>query len=164
MILNHFDLFDLPSWIWILSLLPIVFGVTYNKFEGFVGFLGLAQIELNADAIHAYLTNLTPSASADEFKTDLAEITPENGYTHLDILNAYSEASGVGTLTATDRVWTATAGGFGPFRYVVIFVNYAASSPASEPLIAWWDRGSSISINEDESFTLDFGASVFTLS
>lgn len=164
MMITHFDLFDLPSWVSILSLLPIVFGASYNKFQGFVGFLGLSQIDLDADEIQAYLTNDTPSASADDFKTDLAEITGQNGYDAADILNAYSEAAGTGTLTATDKVWTASGGSFGPFRYVVIFVNYAASSPASEPLIAWWDHGSSISINTGESFTLDFGASVFTLS
>jgi len=165
MIVISFD-FDLSSWAWILSLLPIIFGVTYNKFEAFVGFLGLAQIDLNVDTIQAYLTNAAPSTSADSFKTDLQEITGQNGYPGGlgDITNLYSEAAGVGTLTATDVVWTASGGAFGPFRYVPIFVNYAASSPASEPLIAWWDYGSSISINDGESFTLDFGASVFTIT
>jgi len=156
---------DLSLWLWILSALPFVFGVAYNKFEAFVGFLGLAQINLNTDTIIAYLTAATPSTSADSFKVDLAEITGQNGYPGGigDVTNTYSEASGTGTLGATDVVWTASGGSFGPFQYVPIYVNYAASSPASEPLIAWWDYGSSISINNGESFTLDF-TDIFTLT
>lgn len=156
--------FDVFSWLWILSALPLVFGVSYNKFEAFVGFLGLLQFNLNSDTIRAYLTNAAPSASADSYKTDLQEITGENGYDAIDIENTYSEASGTGTLGATDKTWTASGGAFGPFQYVVIFFDYGASSPASEPLIAWWNYGSAISINNGESFTLDFGSSVFTLS
>ena len=54
---------------------------TFNKFEGFIGYLGLGAVNLNTDTLKIYLTNATPSASLDDVKTDLAEITAGNGYT-----------------------------------------------------------------------------------
>lgn len=135
---------------------------TYNKFEGFVGYLGLATVNLNTDLLKVYATNAAPSASADDTKTDLAEITAENGYPSggSDTQNAYSEASGTGTLTATDVVWTASGGSFGPLQYIVLYDD----THANDILIAWWDYGSSITVQNGETFTVNFGASVFTLS
>ena len=138
---------------------------TYNKFEGFVGYLGLGAINLNTDLIKVYLTNATPSASADDVLLDLADISAGNGYTAGgdDITNLYSEASGTGTMTATDVTWTASGGTIGPFRYAVIYDD-TVTSPVVDPLIAWWDYGSALTLNDGESFTVDFGASVFTIA
>lgn len=133
---------------------------TYNKFEGFVGYLGLAAVNLNTDTFKVYLSNATPSASADDVKADLAEISGGNGYTSggADIQNTYSESGGTGTMAATDVTWTAS-GAVGPFRYVV---NYD-DTHASDVLCNWWDYGASISLANGESFTVDFGASVLTI-
>jgi hypothetical protein len=127
---------------------------TYNKFQGFVGYLGLGAVNLNTDTLRVYLTNNTPSASDDDVKTDLAGITEQNGYTPADTTNTYSETSGTGTLGATDVVWTASGGSFGPFRYVVLYDD----THASDILIGWWDYGSSITVNTGETFTVDFAA------
>ena len=137
---------------------------SFNKIESFVGELGVGTHDLNADTLKVYASNATPSASADDVKADLAEITAENGYPSggSDITNAYSEASGTGTLTATDVVWTASGGSFGPLRYIALY-NDTPTSPA-DPLIGWWDYGSSVTILDGETFTVDFGASVATLS
>ena len=63
----------------------------------------------------------------------------------------------------TDIVLTAT-GAVGPFRYVVIY-NDTPTSPA-DPLIGWYDYGSSISLASGETFTVDFDATngVLTLA
>jgi len=129
---------------------------SYNKFQGFVGYLGLAAVNLNTDTLKVYLTNAAPSAADDDVKTDLAEITAQNGYPAggSDVQNTYSEASGTGTLGATDVVWTASGGSFGPFRYVVLYDD----THANDILIAWWDYGSSITVNAGETFTVDFAA------
>lgn len=137
---------------------------TYNKFENFVGDLGDKVHDLDADVLKVYASNAAPSASADTIKTDLAEITAENGYPSggSDITGVWSEATGTGTLTATDVTWTASGGSFGPLRYVVLY-NDTPTSPL-DPLIGWWDYGSSVTINDGESFTVDFGANVFTVT
>jgi hypothetical protein len=101
--------------------------------------------------------------SADAVKADLAEISTGSGYTGaVDITAAYSEATGTGTLTASDVTITAAGGTVGPFRYVVMF-NDTPTSPA-DPLIAYWDYGSAITLADTETFTTDFGASVLTLA
>lgn len=132
----------------------------YNKFEGFVGYLGLGAVNLNTDTLRVYLTNNAPGAAADDVKADLLGATEENGYAAADITNLYSEAGGVGTMTGTDVVWTALAGGFGPFRYVVMYDD----THANDILIAWWDYGSAITVLEGETFTVDFGASILTIT
>ena len=136
---------------------------SFNKIQGWVGYLGLAAINLNTDNLDCYLSNATPSASADDVKADLAEITNENGYTAPeDTQNLYSEASGTGTMTATDITITASGGSFGPFQYVVLDDD-TVSSPVVDPLAGWWDYGSALTVNAGESFTIDFGASLATL-
>ena len=107
-----------------------------------------------------YLSNATPSASADLLKADLAEIGTGNGYTGaVDIQNGISRTGGTASVTAVDVTITATDA-VGPFRYVVVFNETATD----DPLVCWWDYGSSISLANGETFTIDFGSSVFTLT
>jgi hypothetical protein len=61
----------------------------------------------------------------------------------------------------TDLTLTAT-GSVGPFRYVVIYDD-TPTSPA-DPLVCWYDYGSSITLANGETFVIDFGANLFTLS
>jgi hypothetical protein len=42
------------------------------------------------------------------------------------------------------------------FRYVVLY-NDTPTSPA-DPLIAWWDYGSNVTLNSGETFTVAFDA------
>lgn len=135
---------------------------TYNKFQGFVGYLGLAAVNLNTDTLKVYATNAAPSAADDDVKADLAEITPEHDYPSggSDVQNTYSEAAGTGTLAGTDVVWTASGGSFGPLRYVVMYDD----THGSDILISWWDYGSSVTVLTGETFTVDFGASIFTIA
>ena len=147
---------------------------TYNKFNTFVGDLagGVHDLSGNsdADALNVYLSNTTPDASANLVKSDLAEITNENGYTGpQDTQNSSSESSGTFTLEGTSLTITASGGSVGPFQYVVLY-NETPTSPA-DPLIAWWDYGSSVTLNDGESFTIKFNdatvdsaGTIFTLS
>jgi hypothetical protein len=120
--------------------------------------------DLNADTLKVYLSNTTPDAAADAVKADLAEITPQNGYASggHDTQNATSRTGGTTSITGTDVVITASGGSFGPFRYVVLY-NDTPTSPA-DPLIGWWDYGSALTVNDGESFTVDFSGSMFTVA
>lgn len=136
---------------------------TYNKFEGFVGYLGLGALNLNTDTLKVYLTNATPSASLDDIKTDLAEISMTNEINHgaggADIANTYSETGGTGTCTATDVTFLASGGTVGPFQWVVLYDD----THVSDILCGWWDYGSAITLQSGESFTVDFTTSCFTI-
>ena len=135
----------------------------FFKFNQFVEDLGLGVHNLDTGVIRVYLSNATPSASLDLIKTDLAEISTGNGYTGaIDVSGVWTETSGTAQLAATDQTITASGGTIGPFRYAVLY-NDTPTSPA-DPLIGCWDYGSAVTLNDGESFTVDFGATVFTLA
>lgn len=139
---------------------------SFVKFQDFVEQLGkgVHQLDAAGHTLKVYLTNATPSASGDAIKTDLAEISAGNGYTTggEDAQNDYTETGGTGTLTTVDITWTAASGTIGPFRYAVLY-NDTPAAPV-DPLIGYWDYGSSITLQDGESFTVDFGASTLTIA
>jgi len=138
--------------------------VAYNKFDIFVEDLmdKVHQLINTEDNIDIYLSNAAP-ASTNTLKANIAEITLENGYTGPeDVTPAGSRATGTFTLGATDVVITASGGTVGPFQYVILF-NDTPSTPL-DPLIAWWDRGAALTLQNGESFTVDFQSDqIFTL-
>ncbi len=141
---------------------------TYNKFEVFAGDLCNGVHDCNADLIEIYLSNAAPSPSAHVVKTDIAEITIENGYIGgEDTQQTGVEATGTYTLTGTKVVWTAGGGTIGPFQYVILF-NETSATPL-DPLIAWWDYGSALTLQDGETFTVKFDngdptGTIFTLA
>jgi hypothetical protein len=115
------------------------------------------------DTLKVYLSNTAPNAATMSVKADLAEITNQNGYTApVDIQNDVSRSGGTTSVTAVDVVVTASGGAVGPFRYAVIY-NDTPTSPA-DPLLGYYDYGGAVTLNSGESFTVDFGAALFTLS
>ena len=134
----------------------------FNKFECFVGDVGLKLHDLNTDLCKVFLTNSAPSVSLDTVFTDLTDLTTANGYTAggSDSTNTYSEATGTGTMVGVDIVWTASGGSIGPFQYAVLYNDTATG----KNLIGWWDYGSAVTVLTTETFTVDFGASILTLA
>lgn len=132
----------------------------YNKFNCFVGDLGLKLHNLNTDTLKVYLSNAAPAAGNTVYNTP-ADLSTAGGYTAggSSATNTYSQSGGVGTLAGTTIVFTATTG-FGPFRYAVLY-NFTSGT---QPLIAWWDYGSGVTLAASETFTVAFGASIATLT
>jgi hypothetical protein len=127
----------------------------YNKFNQFVQDLAEKVHNLSTDQLEVYLSNATPDPAADLVKTDLAEIATGSGYAGpVDTQNTGAEASGTYTLTGTKVVITAT-GAMAAFRYVVLY----NTTPATDPLIGWWDYGSSLSLQNGETFSIKFNNS-----
>jgi hypothetical protein len=128
----------------------------YNKFDAFVEALAEGKHNLGADTLKVYLSNATPSASADAIKADLAEISAGNGYTAGGNVAAVSSSSQTGGLyklvLADPATWTATTGSIGPFRYIVLYND----TSANDDLIAWWDFGSTLTVGAGDTFTVDF--------
>jgi hypothetical protein len=130
----------------------------YNKFNDYVDQLNRGVHNWAAHTFKAALSNTAPSASNTVF-ANITEIDAGNGYSAggmaLDTVTL-SEASGTAKVTIADEVLTASGGSIGPFRYVVIY-NDTPTSPA-DPLVAWYDYGSSITLANTETFTIDFDA------
>jgi hypothetical protein len=139
---------------------------TYTKYNIFAEDLAnkIHDIFGTTDTFKVMLSNAAPNVATHAVRADVTELSTANGYTSggIDTQNDSTRSSGTVTVTAVDCVWTASGGTIGPFRYVILY-NDTPSSPA-DPLIAYWDYGSSITLNDTETFTTDFGASLFTLA
>jgi hypothetical protein len=138
---------------------------TYNKFNAFVENLAEKVHDLNADALKIMLVNSPAPVAGNSVKADLTEIGAGNGYTAGGTAPGHTSSSqtgGVYKLVLADIVFTASGGTIGPFRYAVLY-NDTPTSPA-DPLIAWWDYGSSISLLDGETLTVDLDQSGGTLT
>jgi hypothetical protein len=135
---------------------------SFNKFHCFVEDLAEKKHNLGSDTLKVYLSNATPSASADFVKADLAEITNQNGYTAPLTLTVTSSAQSGGTYTlaANDPSVITASGTVGPFQYVVLYNDTATN----DELIGWWDYASAVTLANGETFTIDLGASILTLA
>lgn len=130
----------------------------YNKFDIFVGDVMDKVHDLLGvnDLLKIMLVNSPAPVATNTLKANLTEIAAGNGYTAGgdDTQNSGARATGTFTLTGTKVVWTATASSIGPFRYVVLY-NDTPATPL-DPLIAWWDHGSAVTLAIDETFTVKF--------
>lgn len=129
---------------------------TFQKFNVFVENLAEKVHNLGADTLKVLLTNTAPVAT-NAVRADLTELAGGNGYAtggNTATASASSQTSGTYKLVLDDPpTWTAT-GAMGPFRYAVLY-NDTPTSPA-DPLIGWWDYGSSITLQAGETFKVDF--------
>ena len=123
---------------------------TFNKFNSFTEALAEKVHNLGSDTLKVALTNSAPVAT----NTQLSNIT-EISYTNISSRNltvsSSAQTSGTYKLVIADLVLTAS-GSVGPFRYVVIYNDTATN----DELIAWYDYGSSITLANTDTFTLDF--------
>jgi hypothetical protein len=130
---------------------------TFNKFNCFVEDVAEKVHNLGADTLKVMLTNSAPVAT-NTVRANLTEITGGNGYTtggNTASISSSSQTSGTYKLVLADpATWTASGGTIGPFRYAVLY-NDTPTSPL-DPLIGWWDYGSSITLQSGDTFTVDF--------
>lgn len=142
--------------------------LTYNKFQDFVEQLGLREHQLNTDTHRVALSNIGP-VNTNTILANITQISSGNGYTTLgeDAQNTWAESAGTATLTASQIVWTGGASAMATFRYAVYYSN-ATNVTLVNPLIAWWDYGSGITLNPGETATWkpnsSASGSVFTLA
>ena len=130
---------------------------TYNKFQDFSEQLIRGVHDWDAHTFKVALTNTAPVATQTTWNvTDHPAPAAANGYTAGGTATTItiSETTGTTTVNGTQVVFTATAGGIGPFRYAVLY-NDTATSPA-DAAIAWWDYGSAVTLADTETFTVKF--------
>lgn len=130
---------------------------TFNKFNAWAETM-VEGANLGSDQFAIALTNAAPVAT----NSVIADIT-QISYTNLSSRNltttSSSQTGGTYTLVLQDLVMTAS-GSVGPFRYAVLFDD----TLAGDPLVGWWDYGSSITMANGETFTVDFTGAAITLS
>jgi hypothetical protein len=137
----------------------------WNKFNDFSEQLVRGVHDFDANTFKVALASAAPSASDTQLSQITTQLSTGGGYTSGGETTTITiaEVSGTTTVSGTEIVWTGTGSGFGPFRYAVLYNDTAAN----DPLIAWFDYGSAISVGAGETFTLKFNnaspGTMFTL-
>ena len=136
---------------------------TFTFFHEFKKYLGDGTIDLDTHTFKWMLSNTAPTADTDTVKANITEISAAFGYSAGGTALAsvtWSETgagTGIWRFTAADTTFTASGGSFGALRYAVLYDD-TPSSPA-DPLVGYLDHGSSITITDGNSLTIDVGFS-----
>lgn len=136
---------------------------TYNKINDWAENEGEVA-DLDGDSFVVALSNTAPGSESTPPTGDgngvLANIT-QVSYTNCSSralsLASSSQASGTYTIDFSDLTLTASGGNVGPFRYVYIYDD-TPTSPA-DPLVCYFDYGSSITLADGETLLIQFNAS-----
>jgi len=132
---------------------------TFTKVNDFVEALAEKLHNLGSDQLVVALSNTAPASESSNPTADgngvLANVT-QIAYTNLSSRNittdASAQTSGTYKLTLTDLVLTASGGAVADFRYVYIYNDTASN----DELIAVYDYGSTVSLADGDTFTIDF--------
>ena len=126
---------------------------TFNKFNQFVADCANKVHNLGSDTLKIALSNSAPSAS-NTILSNITQVTAANGYTsggNSVTITSSTQSSGTYKLIGNDVTFTASGGSIGPWEYAVIYNSTAASGN----LIGWWSYGTTITITDGNSFTVD---------
>jgi hypothetical protein len=131
---------------------------SFAKFNSFVEALAEKTHNLGSDTLKVALTNSAPVAS-NTVLANITEISYANCSARTITTTSSSQSSGTYKLVLQDLTLSAT-GTVGPFRYVVLYNDTAAS----DELIGYYDYGSAITLNSGDTFSIDFDASAGVLT
>ena len=134
---------------------------TFNKVYGFVEHLAEKMHNLGADQLVVALSNTAPASettrpdllTANCILANVSQISYTNCSSRNLSTTTSAQSSGTYALVLADLTLTAS-GTVGPFRYVYIYNSSATL--ATNPLIGYYDYGSSITLASGETFTIDF--------
>ncbi len=135
----------------------------FTKYNCFVENLAEKVHNLGSDALKIALTNTAPNVSTHSALADITEIAAGNGYTSgggAVTVTGSAQSAGTYSLSQTADVTFTATGAVGPFRYAVLYNSTAASGP----LIGYWDYGSSVTLANTETFTVDMTGTILTIA
>jgi hypothetical protein len=141
---------------------------SFVKLNGFVEHLAEKVHNLGSDALTLALSNTAPGSegtpptgsTAACVLANVTQISYTNCSSRVLTVSASAQSGGTYGLTVNDLTLTASGGTVGPFRYVYIFNDTAAS----DQLIGYYDYGSSITLADGETFLFDAGATLLTVA
>ncbi len=131
---------------------------SYQKVNDYIGDLHHAVHDFSSDQLSIALSNTAPGSESSDPSADgngvLANVT-EISYTNVSealTITTDSEGATGGTyqITVADKTLTASGGSIGPFQYV--YVYNSGTAEATNPLIAYADNGSEITITDGNEF------------
>ena len=125
---------------------------TFTKFNSFVEAIAEKIHNLGSDVLTVALTaTANPPVAGNTQLSNLTQISYTNLSSRVITTSSSSQTSGTYKLVLTDLVLTAS-GDVAAFQNIVIY-NETASN---DELVCWFDYGSSVTLHNTETFTLDF--------
>ncbi len=144
---------------------------SYNKVNDFVEYVG-STINLKTDTPKLALSDTAPGSETNDPTADgngiLANVT-QIDYTNYSDNNSNDQSLTVTSATQSggtlnyilaDITITASGGDLGPFRYIYIYDE----TVTDDPLIGYYDYGSSITLGDGESLQIDLDNSSGTFT
>ena len=136
---------------------------SFTKTNKFVLNLGNKVFNLSSDSLKVALTNTLPVVATvnqySDLTSPLATTNLSGGTPFTLTTTSYTQTSGTSKLLIVDLVSTAT-GAVGPFQYVVLYDDTATN----KEIIGFYDYGSSLSLGNGDTFTIDFDGSAGVLT
>jgi hypothetical protein len=129
----------------------------FSKFEILSEYLMKGVLDFSVDTFKVMLSNTAPNQATNTVKADIVEIAAGNGYVAggIALTNSFARAGAVSTYTSsTNPLWTAAGGTMATFRYSVMYCS-SIVAPVNQPLVGYWDHGTSISLPVGIGFTVD---------
>jgi len=130
--------------------------VPLTKFEEFALNIGSKVFNLASDQIKVALTNTAPTATDSVYADIISPIAGTNldGATPFNVTTtSFLQTSGTAKLILEDLTLTAT-GEVGPFQYIVLYSDTATN----DELIGFYDYGSAVTLQENDTYRIDFDA------
>jgi hypothetical protein len=128
----------------------------FQKLDAFSKAVAEKKHNLGADSLKVMLVLTAPVQATSAVKADLTEIAAGNGYTaggNAAALTSSTQTAGVYKLVLADpATWTAAGGAIANFRYAVLYNDTATN----KDLIGFWDYGATVTVNDGETFRVDF--------
>ena len=133
---------------------------SFTKVNNFVK-NAVHDMDLESDQIAVALTNTAPGSESTNPTGDsggvianLTQISYSNCSSRNVTTTSSTQSGGTYKLVLQDLTLTAS-GTVGPFRYIYLFND----TVTGDPLIGLYDYGASVTLNNGDTFTLDFSPS-----
>jgi len=133
---------------------------SFTKVNNFVK-NAVHDMDLESDQIAVALTNTAPGSESTDPTGDsggvianLTQISYSNCSSRNVTTTSSTQSGGTYKLVLQDLTLTAS-GTVGPFRYIYLFND----TVTGDPLIGLYDYGASVTLNNGDTFTLDFSPS-----
>ena len=139
---------------------------SYNKINSFPLDLGNKVHNVSADALTiALTTTANKPVSTNTVLANLTQISYTNLSSRVPTITSWTQTTGTAKLILADLQLLASGGSVAAFGAIVLYNDTPAGTP-TDPLIAWWEYGSDVTLAATETFTLDFDGSggVFTIA
>ena len=127
---------------------------TFTKINSFVEKLAEKAFNLGSDTLTIALTNTAHTSTWSQL-SELTQVAYTNLSSRALTISSSAQTSGTYKLVLADLVLTSSGGTTGPFQYVYIYDDTATN----DELICYFDYGSALTLQDGDTFTIDFDAS-----